>query len=123
MKTTIITLIVAAVASVVFLTACQKRGPQADAEAAVSRDEFQFIALLDPEGKWTYPQVPEVPDWYFQTTGIRMQQTKPETKEADVAYMTSYNDALYRTLKAQGKFHVIEENVAKVKANLDKMKK
>ena len=123
MKTTIITLIVVVVVSVGFLTACQKRGPQADAEAAVSRDDYQFIALLDPEGKWTYPQVPEIPEWYFQTTGIRMQQTKPETKDADVAYMTNFNSALYRTLKAQGKFHVIEENIAKVKANLDKMLK
>ena len=34
--------------------------------------------------------------------------------------MKSYNDALYQTLKAQGKFHIIEENVARVKANLDK---
>ena len=36
--------------------------------------------------------------------------------------MKSYNDALYQTLKAQGKFHVIEENIARVKANLDKYK-
>jgi hypothetical protein len=34
--------------------------------------------------------------------------------------MKSYNDALYQTLKAQGKFHIIEENIARVKANLDK---
>jgi hypothetical protein len=34
--------------------------------------------------------------------------------------MNSYNDALYQTLKAQGKFHIIEENVARVKANLAK---
>src|SRR6266480_1741790 len=117
MKLTIVILAVVAVVSIIFLTLCKKRGPQADAEAAVARGEYQFIALLDPEGKWTRPQVPEVPAWYFETTGIRIQQTKPETREADVAYMTSYNDALYRTLKAQGKFHFIEENVARVKAN------
>ena len=34
--------------------------------------------------------------------------------------MKSYNDTLTQTLKAQAKFHVIEENVARVKANLDK---
>jgi hypothetical protein len=37
--------------------------------------------------------------------------------------MKSYNDALYQTLKAQGKFHVIEENIARVKTNLDNYEK
>ena len=83
---------------------------------------MQFIALLDSDGKWTYPQVAGIPDWYFQTTGIRIRETKPETKEADVDYMRRYNDGLAQTLKAQGKFHLIEENVARVKTNLDKQK-
>ena len=48
--------------------------------------------------------------------------TKSETYDADFAYMKSYNDALYKTLKAQGKFHVVEENITRVKANLDKNK-
>lgn len=123
MKPTIIILAVALVGVAVFLVACKKRGgPQADAEAAVARGEYQFIALLDPDGKWTYPQVAGIPDWYFQTTGIRPQPTKPETMAADAAYMKSYNEALTQALKAQGKFHVIEENVARVKANLDKQK-
>lgn len=123
MKPAIIILLVAVVGIVVFLVGCKKRGPQADAEAAVGRGEYQFIALLDPEGKWTRPEVPGIPAWYFETTGIRIQQTKPETSEADIAYMKSYNDTLTQTLKAQGKFHVIEENVARVKANLDKIPK
>jgi hypothetical protein len=122
MKPAIVILAVALVGVVVFLVACEKRGPQADAEAAVGRGEYQFIALLDPEGKWTRPEVAGIPAWYFETTGIRMQQTKPETMAADAAYMKSYNDALTQALKAQGKFHVIEENVARVKANLDKQK-
>ena len=122
MKLTIIFLAVALVASIAFLVGCKKRGAQGDAEAAVARGEYQFIALLDPEGKWTRPEVPGIPAWYFETTGIRIQQTKPETREADIAYMKSYNDALTETLKAQGKFHVIEENVARVKANHDKQK-
>jgi hypothetical protein len=122
MRFTIIILMILVVACIVFLTACKKRGPEADAEGAVARGEYQFIALLDSDGNWTRPQVPEIPAWYFETTGIRIQQTKPETKEADVVYMKSYNDALYQTLKAQGKFHVIEENIARVKANLEKAK-
>jgi len=122
MKPTIIILAAAVVGLAGFLVACKKRGPQADAQAAIARGDFQFIALLDPEGKWTYPHIAGIPDWYFQTTGIRVQQTKPETMEADIAYMKSYNQALAQTLKAKGKFHVIEENVARVKANLDKQK-
>jgi len=123
MKLTILFSAVALIGIVVFLVACMKRGPQADAEAAVARGEYQFIALLDPEGKWTRPEVPGIPAWYFETTGIRVQQTKPETKEADIAYMKSYNEALTQTLKAEGKFQVIEENVARVKTNLDNYEK
>ena len=63
MKLTIILLAVALVATAAFLVGCKKRGAQTDAEAAVARGEFQFIALLDPDGKWTYPQVAGIPDW------------------------------------------------------------
>jgi len=122
MKITSVLFAVAALASLVFLTACKKRGVQADVDDAVAEEQYQFIALLDSAGKWTYPQVPGIPDWYFQTTGILPVMTKPERKDADLAYMKSYNDALYQTLKAQGKFRIIEENVAKVKANLDKQR-
>lgn len=123
MKITIILLAVAVVAALAFLTACRKSGVQAEVDAAVAREQYQFIALLDPAGKWTYPQVSGIPDWYFQTTGIRPVMTRPETNNADLAHMKSYNDALYKTLKAQGKFHIIEENVARVKANMDKQQR
>jgi hypothetical protein len=33
--------------------------------------------------------------------------------------MKSYNDALYKALKEQGKFHVLEENIPRVRKNLD----
>jgi hypothetical protein len=121
-KIVIIFLLIAVIASVVFLTSCKKSGVQADVDAAVAQEQYQFIALLDDKGKWTYPQVPGIPDWYFQTTGISMRMTKSDTYESDSAYMKSYNDALYQTLKAQGKFHIIEENVARVKENFDKYK-
>src|SRR5262245_52343363 len=119
MKLAIILIILCIVAAAVVLTACRKAGPEADATAAVSRGEFQFIALMDDDGKWTRPQFPDIPAWYFETTGIRIRTTKPETMEADLAYMKNYNDALYKALKDQGKFHVIEENIAKVRRNLD----
>jgi hypothetical protein len=108
------------IAGAIFLaTACRKRGPEADAVAAVGRGEYQFIALLDSDGKWTRPQFPDIPSWYFETTGVRVQPTKPETKDADLAYMKSYNDALYKALKEQGKFHLVEENIARIRKNLD----
>jgi hypothetical protein len=118
----IIVLLVAVVCIVFFRFAGKRRGPAAEAEAAIAQGQFQFIALLDPDGKWTYPQVAGIPDWYFQTTGIRPKTTTPETMVADLAYMKSYNETLERVLKAQGKFHIIEENVARVKGNLDKQK-
>jgi hypothetical protein len=120
MKITIAILVLTGIVSLVILTACRKQGVQADVDAAIANDQYQFIALLDQQGKWTYPQVPEIPDWYFQTTGISIRQTTPATFDADIAYMKSYNDALYQTLKAQGKFKVIEDNIARVKANLEK---
>jgi len=122
MKPSIFILLIAIIGIFAFVVACKKRGVQADVDAAVASGQFQFIALLDPEGKFTYPQVPGIPDWYFQGASIRVRQTKPETREADIAYMKSYNDVLAQTLRAQGKFHVIEEGVARVKANLDKQK-
>jgi hypothetical protein len=123
MKLTVILITVGLLSCIVFLTACKKGGPQADAESAVAQGDYQFIALLDAEGKWTRPQVPEIPAWYFETTGIRIRQTTLETRDADLAYMKSYNDALYQALKSRGKFGVIEENIARMKANLDKAKK
>src|ERR1700683_2930590 len=122
MKITFVFLTVIAIGSLVFLTACKKNWVQADGNTAIAQEQYQFIALLDDKGKWTYPQVPDVPDWYFQTTGIIPRMTKSETYDTDLAYMKSYNDTLYQTLKAQDKFHVIEENIAKIKANLDKYK-
>mgnify|MGYP001796672111 CR=1 FL=1 len=123
MKITVILLAITAVGFIVYVTAFKKRGVQADVDAAIAQEQYQFIALLDPEGKWTRPEFPDIPAWYFETTGIRIQQTKPDTKEADLAYMKSYNDALYQSLKAQGKFRVIEENIARVKTNLDNYQK
>jgi hypothetical protein len=118
MKLTV-SLIAICVVAAVLLTACRKRGPEADAAAAIDRGEYQFVALMDPDGKWTRPEFLDIPAWYFETTGIRVQTTKPETKEAHLAYMKSYNDALYKALKDQGKFHVVEESIAKVRKNLD----
>jgi len=78
MKTTITILVIGAVSCVIFLAACKKRGVQADVDAAVAQEQYQFIALLGPDGKWVRPEFPDIPAWYFETTGIRIQQTRPE---------------------------------------------
>ena len=123
MKPVIIFVLTAIFACILVLLARKKGGVQADVDAAVARREFQFIALIGDDGKFVYPQVPEIPDWYFQTTGIRIRTTTDATKEADTAYMKSYNEALYHTLKKQGKFQALLDNVAAVKTNLDRLPK
>lgn len=90
------------------------------AAGAVARGDFQFLALLHEDGTKTMPEVPGIPAWYFETTGINFLTVRPETEAPKLAQrMKSYNDALYQALKAQGKFHVIEENMARVRKNLD----
>jgi hypothetical protein len=121
-KTTALLLCLTIIGLLVFLTACKKPGVQADVDSAISQEKYQFIALLNNDGKWTYPQVPGIPDWYFQTTGISIRPTTPEAYKNEAAYMNAHNEALYQTLKTQGKFHVVEENIARVKENLEKYK-
>ena len=123
MKPTIVILAAAVVSSVLFLVACKRSGSssvQADVDAAIARGDYQFIGVIKSDGKITYPQVPGVPEWYFSVTGMRARTGRPETRDAELAYIKSYNDALYTTLKAQGKFPITEERIAKVKAILVK---
>lgn len=90
------------------------------AAAAVARGDFQFMALLHEDGTKTLPEVPDIPAWYFETTGVNLLNVRPETEAPKLLQrMKSYNDALYQALKAQGKFHIIEENIARVRKNLD----
>jgi hypothetical protein len=124
MKLMIVILAAAVVASVPFLAACKPAGSssvQAAVDAAVARGDYQLIGVLvESEGKITYPQVPGVPEWYFSVTGMRVRTVKPEARDAELTYMKSYNDALYTTLKAQGRFPITKEQIAKVKAVLVK---
>ena len=75
---------------------------------------------MEADGKISYPQVPGVPGWYFGVRQIRIRTVKPQTKDAELACRKSYNETLYWTLKAQGKFAITDEEIAKVKAFLDK---
>lgn len=118
MKVTLAIFAIAILAVLVFAVACKKSSPEGDAKAAAARGERQFVALLDRSGDWTYPKVPGIPDWYFEHTGIMIRRVTPETKDSEIAYMARYNDALYQALKANGQFHLLEESVARAKANL-----
>jgi flagellar basal body-associated protein FliL len=124
MKTIAIIAVIAMAGCLLFLLARKK--PVGDpmrrlATAAVARGDFQFMALLHEDGTKTLPEVPDIPAWYFETTGVNFLTVRPETQAPELALrMKSYNDALYQELKAQGKLHMIEENITRVKADHDK---
>lgn len=112
------------ISCIALLVACRRRNSiQGEAKAAVSEGRYQFIALMDDDGKVTYPRVPEIPEWYFQTTGLMVRTVKPDTLAEETAHIKVYNDALYQELKRQGKFHHIQENMARVRTNLDNYEK
>lgn len=94
---------------------------QAAVYVAINRGEYQFITLMEPGGNIIFPKVEGIPDWYLEVTCFAIQQTTPETKEADLEYMKQYNDTLYKTLKDEGKLHLIENDIAKVGRNLGKL--
>jgi len=123
MKLMIIFGLVAGFVCVLLLLARKKARVQAEVDTAVARREFQFIALMAEDGKIQYPQVPEIPAWYFQTTGIRIKTITDATREQEMAYMNNYNETLCHTLKAQGKFQALLDNVASLKTNLAKLPK
>lgn len=118
----IITGIVAVGCFVALLVRKRRVGDSMDrfAAAAVARGNFQFLALLHEDGAKTLPEVPGIPAWYFETTGVNLLTVRPETEAPKLALrMKSYNDALYQALKAQGKFHIIEADMVRVRKNLD----
>jgi hypothetical protein len=95
---------------------------QAAVYVAINRGEYQFIALMEPGGEGLiFPKVEGIPDWYLEVTCFAIQQTTPETREADLEYMQQYNDTMYQTLKDEGKLHLIEEDIEKVGRNLGKL--
>lgn len=94
---------------------------QAAVYAAIERDEYQFIALMEPGGNIIYPKVDGIPDWYLEVSGFAIQQTTPDTKQADLEYMTKYNETMYKTLKQEGKLDLIEKEIATVGKNLGKL--
>jgi hypothetical protein len=93
---------------------------QAEVYVAIEKGQYQFIALMEPDGPIIYPKVEGIPDWYLEVTCFAIRQTTPETKAADLAYMKEYNETMYKTLKDSGKFHLIEEDIVKVGKNLGK---
>jgi len=93
---------------------------EAEVYAAVNEGQYQFVALMEPDGPILYPKVERIPDWYLDTSGLVIKQTTPETKEQDLAYMKKYNELMRKTLKEDGKWHVIEENIEIVRKNLGK---
>ena len=124
MKPAVSFLAAAVVSSALFLVACRgsdSRSVQADVDAAIARGDYQFIGLvIESDGKIRYPQVPGVPEWYFSVTGMSVRTVRSEPPDAELEYVKRYNDTLYAALKAQGKFSITREEIAKAKATLVK---
>src|SRR5437762_2701268 len=98
MKPAIIIIGVAVLGCLVFLLVRKKPGADSMAKlaaAAVARGEFQFLALMHEDGTKTLPEVPGIPTWYFETTGVNFLSVRPETEAPKLTQrMKSYNDAL-----------------------------
>jgi hypothetical protein len=55
---------------------------------------------------------------------VKLLNIPPAVQGPESALMLkSYNEAMYRELKAQGKFHLIEEDIARVRKDLDNREK
>ncbi len=113
----IVLLIVAVVAVLMVLGGTVK----ADVIVAVEKGEYQFIALMEPDGTVIHPKVDGIPDWYLEVSGFTIQQTNPDTKAKDLEYMETYNQVMYETLKEQEKLHLIEKEIEAVGRNLGKI--
>jgi hypothetical protein len=63
------------------------------------------------------------PGWrpVFENTGTKPLNVPPKVLGPDVLRdIKAYNDALLREIKAQGKFHILEEDMARVRAELER---
>jgi hypothetical protein len=79
------------------------------------------LALVNSDRTVILPEVPGVPAWYFEITGTKRLNIPPKVMGPDVLQeIKVYNDALLREIKAQGKFHILEEDIARVKAELER---
>lgn len=91
------------------------------AAQSVARGDFRFLALVNSDRTVILPEVPGVPAWYFEITGTKRLNIPPKVMGPDVLQeIKVYNDALLREIKAQGKFHILEEDIARVKAELER---
>lgn len=90
------------------------------AVSAVATGDFQFLGLLNADHTKTLPEVPGIPAWYFEHAGVKLLSVPPKATNLDMPRKIKiYNDALYRELKARGKLHIVEEDVARVRAELE----
>jgi len=122
--------IITAVAVVGILVFVFTRDPEGShkterlAAQAAARGEFQFVGIMWEDGKKLPPSIPGVPDWYLQKAGVNYVQADASTDQAALLRRTkTYNDALYRQLKVQGKFHFLEENIERVRNELAPLQK
>ena len=117
-------IIIVAIALVVYFVLPDRwfgRDPSSRLAAqSVARGDFRFLALVNSDHTKTLPEVPGIPAWYFETTGTKPLNVPPKVMGPEVLQdIKGYNDALLLEIKAQGKFHILEEDIARVKAELE----
>ena len=117
-------IIIVAIAFVVYFVLPDRwfgRDPSSRLAAqAVERGDLRFLALVNDDHTKTLPEVPGIPAWYFETTGTKPLNVPPKVMGPEVLQdIKGYNDALLREIKAQGKLHILEEDIARVRAELE----
>ena len=90
------------------------------AAQAVARGDLRFYAVINHDRTKTVIEVPGIPTWYLETTGTKPLSVPPKAMGPDaLRIISNYNDALLREIKAQGKYHILEEDIARVRAELE----
>ena len=90
------------------------------AAQAVASGDLRFYALINHDRTKTVIEVPGIPTWYLETTGTKPLSVPPKAMGPNaLRIISSYNDALLREIKAQGKYHILEEDIARVRAELE----
>ena len=90
------------------------------AARAVASGDLRFYALINDDHTKTLPEIPGIPAWYFEATGTKPLHVPPKAMGPDaVRIISTYNEALLREIKAQGKYHILEEDIARVRAELE----
>jgi hypothetical protein len=90
------------------------------AAQAVARGDLRFVTIISSDGIRTLPQVPGIPAWYFERAGTKGLGVPPKAMTADTLRdLHAYKEALFREIKAQGRMQVLEQDIARVRTEIE----